>query len=331
MLHRTFAVLAVALATAVSAAAQQGAVDLVGELTFVEASAFPFYDIEVGDDVTIQVRLDLSTPPIQAGPGALTYPTLAFLNRIHLGDLEILDGSPSIQTDLLVADGQGVRPDAMTFEQSIHYSLFGSFAEGRAVLLVDGQSSGVWTSPDLTTFPTSLVLGAPGGPRATLSVFDGANVEIATAVFSGLELEVSGEVGCPGFTNSTGVSGLVRGLGSRVVADNTFELQAYRLPPDSFGFFFVGVSDTYILFPGGQPGAICLAGPTGRFRGPGEVQSSGPSGVITVPVDLGHFPTTQGFETIMAGETRYFQLWHRDEAGQGPSSNFTGSAVITFL
>ena len=331
MLLRDLTALAVASATAVSAAAQEGAVDLVGELTFIDASAFPFYDIEVGDDVTIQVRLDLLAPPIQAGPDALNYPTLAFFNRIRLGELGILDRDPPIQTNLLVVDGQGVLPDAMTFEQSIRYNLFGSFAEGRAVLLVDGQGSDVWTNPDLTTLPSSLALGAPGGPRATLSVFDGANVEIATAVFSALEIEVSGEVGCAGYLNSTGVAGRVRGLGSRAVADNAFELQASRLPLDSFGYFIVGATGAYVQFPGGQPGAICMSGPIGRFIGPGEVQNSGGSGTITVPIDLGQVPTNPGFESVLAGETRHFQLWHRDVTTGGPSSNFTESAVITFL
>ncbi len=331
MLIRILAVLIFASAAAVPLAAQQGSVDLVGELTFIEDSAFPFYGLEVGDDVRVQVRLDLLTPPTQAGPDALRYPTLPFFNRIYLRDLEILDGSPPMSPNLLVVDGDGGLSDAMAFEQPITYNLFGSSAEGRAVLLVDGQGSDAWMSPDLTTLPPSLVLGAPGGPGATLSVFDGTNVEIATAVFSGLEIEVSGEAGCAGYPNSTGVSGRVRGLGSRVAADNTFELQAYRLPLDSFGYFIVGPQDGYIQFPGGQPGAICMTGPIGRFVGPGEIRSSGPSGTITLPVDLDQVPTTPGFETVTAGETRYFQLWHRDLTPNGPSSNFTESAVISFL
>lgn len=315
---------------ATAAPLQHGAVELTGEVTYVDSTAFPSGAVQVGGLASVRVRLDLSIPPVNAGFNSLNYRTIPTGSRIQLDDRQILVPTPSIQTNLLVVDGQGVLPDAMTFEQSAHNPFGSSFTDGRAFLFVDGQSSSVWSSPDLTTFPAYLALGAPGGPRATLSVYNDSNVEVATAVFSALEVDVSGEVGCVNCVNSTGLPGRLRGQGSREVADNSFSLFVDHLPQDSFGYFIVSPNEGYVVHPGLNMGALCLSSPIGRFIAPGQLLNSGPSGSVTLPIDLTRVPSLLSFESIAPGDTRYFQFWHRDVAPNGPFTTFTESAVITF-
>lgn len=53
--------------------------------------------------------------------------------------------------------------------------------------------------------------------------------------------------------------------------------------------------------------------------------NSYPSTSLTL--DLTNVPTPTGSESLMAGETRYFQMWHRD-ANPTPTSNFSNGLSI---
>ena len=79
--------------------------------------------------------------------------------------------------------------------------------------------------------------------------------------------------------------------------------------------------------PGGSAGNLCLGGDIGRYQN--QVMSSGPSGSITMPVDLTFIPVNP-FQSVMVGETWNFQGWYRDVIIGVPTSNFTSAISITF-
>ncbi len=66
----------------------------------------------------------------------------------------------------------------------------------------------------------------------------------------------------------------------------------------------------------------------GRFIAPGQVQNSGPRGEIDVIVDLAALPQPSGPVAAAPGEHWYFQLWMRDVAPSGPTSNFSNGVDV---
>ncbi|MEZ6014069.1 MAG: calcium-binding protein [Planctomycetota bacterium] len=129
--------------------------------------------------------------------------------------------------------------------------------------------------------------------------------------------------------NSTGTQGHVTAMGSVQVAANDVELIASELPPHSFGLFVTSLNGT--ASPGPTGPTLCMSGAVGRYVAPGQVQSSGASGVISITLDLNATPTPTGLVQVLAGETRYFQMWHRDFVGGSVTSNFTDALSIRFL
>ena len=77
--------------------------------------------------------------------------------------------------------------------------------------------------------------------------------------------------------------------------------------------------------PGGSDGNLCLAGKIGRFAS--QVQSSGPGGEFSIPVDLSDLPPP--LSAVLPGETWNFQAWYRD-ANPVPTSNFTQGLAVGF-
>ncbi|MGD2018056.1 MAG: hypothetical protein PVJ89_08075 [Planctomycetota bacterium] len=135
---------------------------------------------------------------------------------------------------------------------------------------------------------------------------------------------------CAGVPNSTGASGELLAHGSAIAADNDVTLLATGLPPMAFGFFIT--SETAAASPVTPPssqGTLCLGGSIGRYVGPGQVVSSGPSGVFSLALDLTRTPTPTGLVTVTAGQTRFFQGWYRD-ANPTVTSNFTSGLEVTF-
>lgn len=327
------AVLAASPALAVTPA-QNGGVDLYGEITWRDTTTFTHGYMRPGLPVSVQVRLDLSAPPNQLAGGALGYVPRTDFSRVQLGGSQILHWAPTVLTDLIVTDGTAGAPDTIALEHASHVWGFqgGSHGtiEGRVVLVIRDIEGDAWSSPHLSDLPTTLDIDASPGTTAELTFFDLTNTAILTASLHSMDVDSSGESGCPGFPNSAGLAGRVTATGSRAVADNSLVLVADRLPPDVFGFFIMGAAE-YILIPdGGSLGILCITGPLGRFISPGQVQNSGASGVITLPVDLHSVPIPTGLDTILAGDTRYIQLWHRDTRHGGLTSLFTGSLAVTF-
>jgi hypothetical protein len=130
--------------------------------------------------------------------------------------------------------------------------------------------------------------------------------------------------------NSTGQTAVLFAFGSPVIGGAGFTLDAFRLPPNSFGYFLVSADllPPPGMIPSGSQGRICLGpGFIGRFRRPGEVQNSGASGTFSLAVDTLNVPLNP--PGPLSPGTYYFQAWHRD-ANPGVTSNFSQPIGIDF-
>jgi hypothetical protein len=125
---------------------------------------------------------------------------------------------------------------------------------------------------------------------------------------------------CTSNPNSTGAPGVLGVSGSAAAADDLLYLNAFQLPPDQFGYFLASQTQGFVAGPGGSQGNLCLGGQIKRFAA--QIDSTGPEGRLTIPVDTAAVP-------ILAGESWNFQAWHRD-LNPGPTSNFTGAVSATF-
>ena len=150
---------------------------------------------------------------------------------------------------------------------------------------------------------------------------------------SGVQLirNPSGTIGsafCAASPNSTGTTGTLAAFGSDVAFANEVTLVASDLPPGQFGIF-LGAPGTG---PGVQVGSgtLCLAGPIGRFIGPGQIFMVSPGGNATITPDLTAIPGPMGTSATAPGDQWSFQAWHRDPTPSGPGSNFTAGVEIQF-
>ncbi|MFT7167257.1 MAG: hypothetical protein ACI80K_000376 [Paracoccaceae bacterium] len=136
---------------------------------------------------------------------------------------------------------------------------------------------------------------------------------------------------CMANANSTALTGRMSAAGSLTVSNNDVTLTASDLPPFGFGFFITSDAEGFVTNPGGSAGNLCLLGAIGRFVGPGQIQNSGSGGEIVLAIDLMQIPAPTGFLSVQAGDTRSFQLWHRDSSSGGtPTSNFTNGLRLIF-
>ena len=137
---------------------------------------------------------------------------------------------------------------------------------------------------------------------------------------------------CQANPNSTGGPSSMGASGSNIVANNDLVLEAKDLPLNAFGFFLTSTVQGFVAGPGGSQGNLCLGGAIGRYVGPGQIQNSGATGMISLAIDNTQVPQPTGFVTIAVGQTWNFQLWHRDTGGTGggPTSNFTDGYEIVF-
>ncbi len=134
----------------------------------------------------------------------------------------------------------------------------------------------------------------------------------------------------PAAVNSSGQASTMRALGSGWAADNDLTLITDNLPQNVFGYYLTGEGMDVPVVPIGSMGGLCLRGSLGRYNAFHEILYSGASGSVSLTLDLNITPTAQGDIAIMPGETRNFQLWHRDIVGGSPISNFSEGLSITF-
>lgn len=140
-----------------------------------------------------------------------------------------------------------------------------------------------------------------------------------------------GAVDCgPGNPNSTGARGVVFASGSVAVAADELVLHGRELPPQSFGYFLTSLTSRPLSPVPGSAGSICLGGNIGRLIGPGQVLLVSGAGTVRLDVGTQSLPQGNGPQPIVAGQTWYFQLWHRDLPLATPS-NFSNSIAVSFL
>ncbi len=169
---------------------------------------------------------------------------------------------------------------------------------------------------------------APGSPLITDQ--RGAVRVPGSADVGATEL-IGRTVGCAVVPSSNGAPVYLAANGDDGAASNALTLVAGDLPPGRFGYFLSGTLVGSMPNPGGSLGVQCVAGAVGRLNRSalGEVRSSDARGVIEVTLDLTQLATPTGAESVMAGDTRVFQLWYRDGVS-GPSSNFSEALEVTF-
>lgn len=126
--------------------------------------------------------------------------------------------------------------------------------------------------------------------------------------------------------NSTGRTGKLQAFGSTDLARNDLSLLFHDLPPSQFVLLLDARAEATVPGAGGSLGTLCLGGPIGRFP---QIELSTGVGTVRRPLDLGQLPTPNALVPVQAGETWFFQGWHRDFA-QGPTSNFTDAVEVVF-
>ncbi len=125
---------------------------------------------------------------------------------------------------------------------------------------------------------------------------------------------------CVSASNSTGQPALISNTGSVSIAANDFTLVCTGLPPNTFGIFYFGTTETQTVFGNGYR---CVGGTTVRFG----VQSASAGGVMT---RLLNFPSLMGPAVIPVGATRKFQCWYRNPAAGGAGFNLSDGLSATF-
>lgn len=134
----------------------------------------------------------------------------------------------------------------------------------------------------------------------------------------------------PAVPNSTGSPAAMSSTGSASLAANDLVLVASDLPSNSFAYFLASRTQAFIMNPGGSQGHLCLGPPIGRFVGPGQIQNSGSSGMVSLAIDVTNVPTPTGFVSAQPGEAWNFTLWYRDAVGGVAVSNFADGYEVTF-
>ena len=249
----------------------------------------------------------------------------------------------------------GVFNDLIVFENDSDFYSFDVFTNERAKLAVDfthtngdidlrlwdvsaGCANAILVDSSGSTSDyeeVEITSTAAGFTDFVLEVFyfpsNGGNNEYDLTVAFGRVGDV-GEVVCVGQPNSRGLQGYTYGSGSASIGANDLVLNSQDLPFNAFGFFNTSMGYGVVLNAGGSQGHLCIAGaPTGRFVGPGQIMSSGAIGSMSLPIDLGSIPQPTGLVAGVAGDTWFFQLWHRDVGPLGSSSNFTGTTRVRLL
>lgn len=331
----TFAAPVLTLAFATTAFAQTepfGMVEVSGAVTFVEPThQGQFANLELGDSLWGTFRLDLSMPPTQGPGSSLAYEVAGNTPVVFVGSTFIPRDSVTSQPSLVITDGTAPEPDRIDHAYPVRFWGGPSVGQilGTAHIAFIDASGDAWSSPLIAGVPAPLMPELDPNQSASLRLVAASGTLVLEATLQIIYIDLSNESGCNASLNSTFQTGRLTGIGSRLFIDNGFSILADRLPPGSFGLFLTSATEGFVQNPGGQNGNLCLSGDIGRYLG--QVQSSGIAGTMTLDVDLMNFPVAAGTVAISAGETRFFQLWHRDVSTFGSATNnFTQSLRVLF-
>ena len=136
-----------------------------------------------------------------------------------------------------------------------------------------------------------------------------------------------GEEVCEGVPNSTLYPSTLTGLGETSSSANRLTLLCSDLPTGSMGYVIASRQSGFVANPHGSQGNLCLGGEIGRLID--DMFMAGQDGLATVPLDLRRIPRPIGTVATMAGETWFFQAWHRDDVGGMMTSNFSSAVSVT--
>lgn len=150
--------------------------------------------------------------------------------------------------------------------------------------------------------------------------------------FAGDSTTTYGEPYCSeAVANSTGEPGRVSVSGSPILQDDAARLRAWDTPRSAVGMFLTSRTRDLVTNVPGSVGVLCLGGAIGRFTGPGQVQDTGPTGTMSLDLDLQNMPDpVLGPVTVVVGQSWNFQAWSRDQVTGLPTSNFTDAVTVTW-
>ncbi|MEO0661730.1 MAG: hypothetical protein AAFZ87_09350, partial [Planctomycetota bacterium] len=132
---------------------------------------------------------------------------------------------------------------------------------------------------------------------------------------------------CDGTVNSTGDRGFMRLEGTRDVGSNKVAV-GEAIPPGQFCLLLSGAGTGAVPMLGGGQGTLCLGGTLGRYND--QLAAADSQGVVTFTINPANIPTASSFVTALPGDFYQWQIWHRDVAGAGPTSNLTNAVSILF-
>ncbi|WP_145195023.1 hypothetical protein [Planctomycetes bacterium Poly30] len=164
--------------------------------------------------------------------------------------------------------------------------------------------------------------------RPTESQIEGATLDLYNNIPQFGAIAVGTQY-CEAATNSSGgEKGWLRAMALNQSIGTTKSLQAIDVTANAFGYLLVANTSGYVTNPAGARGNLCVLG-GGRYVN--QIANSGTGRTLTSTVDPLNVPQPTGFTSIAAGQTWYFQYWHRDvTVGGAATSNFTNAVSLTF-
>jgi len=129
---------------------------------------------------------------------------------------------------------------------------------------------------------------------------------------------------CESLANTSGQPGTLDYNGSTSIAANDAEIVISGLPANKPAYLFYGFNQAEAPF---GEGVRCIGAPIVRYR---KVPSTGPTGMVTVPLDFTSPPLSSGPGQAVPGVPLYFQLWFRDPQGGPEGFNTTGALCVVF-
>ncbi len=268
--------------------------------------------------------------PVGSGPGGFTPRAMSADGSVLVG--EVWNGGLQYRAFRWTAPGnlQNLGTLGGTWARANGVNAAGTVVVGTSQRAGGGQRAFRWTSAN-----GMQDLGALSEPWSeAYAVSDNGDVVVGMAGTSastiaafrwerGVDVPL-GAPGCAAVPNSTGAAATLTASGSNLPAANRVILAARGLPPQALGYFLVAPNAGFTASVPGSQGHLCLAGPIGRYVGPGQVQSADAQGALSLAIDLAALPQPTGPSAYIAGMTWHFQTWYRD-ANPTSTSNFSTS------
>jgi len=244
----------------------------------------------------------------------------------YLGYSEIWFGNPQgSDYDTYYCSGHVTRTTTSAFialaERHVNMSFSGSPERSTRVATVwDGESASI---SDDAAAVWERNLGANGGELNGTTI-DIPTIDVSTRIAVGRQY-------CSANDHSGGSVFGIRNSWMWIEGDQTLTgshfARCIDVPANTFGLLVTSRTTANVNLAGGGLGRLCLAN-AGRYLN--SIQNSGTSRTFNHTVDPTALPTPNAIVAAAAGETWYFQYWHRDIDNGMPSSNFSNGASVTF-